>query len=298
MQNLIFPLVSIAIVTYNQKVFLRECINSCLQQDYPNFEIVVADDCSTDGTQEMLQEYAASYPEKFILKLSEKNNGITFNANLANFSCNGKYIAWIAGDDLMLPGKLVKQVEFMENNPNCNICYHNLEVFDSHSNKILYYKNEKLKLNGDIKTCIRYGAFNGACSNMVRKSKTPKNGFDSTLKVASDWLYWIDTLADGGSINYIDEVLGKYRRHSLNITNSTISISQNELDHLLSCQLLISRYPMYLSHIHYIYSYHYILMRFKLPYFRSIVSSFFLYPRFKTALRIFIYLLTLGLKKI
>lgn len=298
MQGYTYPLVSIAIVTYNQKSFLKECIDSCLQQDYPNFEIVVADDCSTDGTQEMLHEYATNYPGKFILKLSEKNNGITFNCNLANFSCNGKYIAWMSGDDLMLPGKLVKQVEFMEKNPNCNICYHNLEVFESDSNKVLYYFNEKLKLNGDIKTCIRYGTFNGACSNMVRKSKTPKNGFDSTLNVASDWLYWIDTLAEGGTINYIDEVLGKYRRHAHNITRSADTITQNELDHLISCQILISRYPMYLSNILYIYSFHYILLRFKLPYFKAVFTSFLLYPRIKTAIRIFVYLLSFGVKKV
>jgi glycosyltransferase involved in cell wall biosynthesis len=298
MQGHTNPLVSIAIITYNQKPFLKECINSCLQQDYPNFEIVVADDCSTDGTQEMLQEYASNYPGKFILKLSEKNYGVTFNSNLANFSCNGKYIAWMGGDDLMLPGKLIKQVEFMEKNPDCNICYHNLEVFESDSNKVLYYFNEKLKLNGDIKTCIRYGTFNGACSNMVRKSKTPKNGFDSTLIVASDWLYWIDTLTEGGTINYIDEVLGKYRRHAHNITRSADKITQNELDHLISCQILISRYPMYLSSILYRYSLHYILLRFKLPYIRAVFTSFLLYPRIKTTIRIFVYLLTFGVKKV
>ena len=58
------PLVSVAIITFNQAEFLRECIESVLQQDYANLEIVVADDGSTDGTQEMLRDYDRNHPEK------------------------------------------------------------------------------------------------------------------------------------------------------------------------------------------------------------------------------------------
>jgi glycosyltransferase involved in cell wall biosynthesis len=97
------PLVSLAIITYNQKDYLRECIESVLSQDYENIEIVIADDCSTDGTQDMLREYDKKYPNKFVLKLSERNQGITANSNLALFACCGKYIAMTGGDDIFLP---------------------------------------------------------------------------------------------------------------------------------------------------------------------------------------------------
>src|SRR5690554_3312559 len=107
------PLVSIAIVTYNQKHFLKECIESCLAQDYQNTEIVVADDGSTDGTHELLKEFAEKHPGKFVLRISEINQGITKNHNVAQFACSGKYIAWMGGDDLMLPRKISKQVDYM-----------------------------------------------------------------------------------------------------------------------------------------------------------------------------------------
>ena len=115
------PLVSISIITYNQKDFLRECIESALAQDYPHLEIVVADDGSKDGTHEMLHDYQARYPDKFVLRLAERNQGITANSNAAHFACTGKYIAWMGGDDLLLPGKIRRQVEFMVALPVCTL---------------------------------------------------------------------------------------------------------------------------------------------------------------------------------
>lgn len=287
-----YPLVSIAIITYNQKEYLKECIESCLKQDYPNFEIIVADDASTDGTQKMLHEYYNKYPSFFVLKLAAKNQGITANSNIAHFACKGKYIAWMGGDDLMLPGKISKQVEFMESNPGCAICYHNLEIFDSNDGRILRYYNDKLKINGDVKEAIRYGTFNGACSNMVRAEKSPLYGFDESLKVASDWLYWVETLANGGSINYIDEVLGKYRRHRNNVTNSRALITQNELDHLVACQIIIAKYPEHLPHALYAYSKKVESLRYKLPYFHSLFPLLFINPSYKIIIKILVYLLT------
>jgi glycosyltransferase involved in cell wall biosynthesis len=293
-----YPLVSIAIITYNQKEYLRECIESCLAQDYPNFEIVVADDCSTDGTQDLLREYEAKYPGKFVLRLAEKNQGITQNSNAAHFACKGKYIAWMGGDDLMLPRKISKQVAFMEKNSDCTICYHNLEVFDSDSNQILYYFNESVKINGDVRTSIRFGTFNGACSNLVRADKTPKDGFDSSLPVASDWLYWVETLGNGGTINYIDEVLGRYRRHSNNITRREDFVTQNELDHLVSCQIIMARFPQYFSDVMYVYSKRLLGLRHKVNYLQCLWKSICLRPTTKAIGGLGIYLLTFGKVKL
>lgn len=288
------PLVSIAIITYNQKDYLRECIESCLAQDYPNFEIIVADDCSTDGTQQMLKEYSEKYPGKFVLKLAEKNQGITQNSNVAHFACSGKYIAWMGGDDLMLPGKISKQVEYMEENPGCTICYHNLEVFDDRSNRVLYYSNEHRKINGDVRESIKYGTFNGACSNLVRADKTPKYGFIQSVPVASDWLYWVETLASGGTINYLDEVLGKYRKHDNNVTKAQDFVTQNELDHLVSCQIILAKYPQYTKEVLYIYAQRLLGLRYKLPYFTLVSKSFCLRPNIKDFIRLGLYILTLG----
>jgi len=288
------PLVSVAIITYNQKEYLRECIESVLAQDYKNIEIVVADDFSTDGTQNMLKEYDNQYQNKFVLKLSEKNQGITANSNLAHFACNGKYIAWMGGDDLMLPGKIRKQVEYMEKNPECTICYHNLDVFQSETNKTLYYFNSKNKYEGDVHVAIKHGTFNGACSNMLRANKIPKHAFHETIPVASDWLYWVETLRNGGTINYIDEVLGRYRRHENNVTKKTISISQNSIDHLNSCNIILSLNPNYYNAVMFKYANDLLNLRYKLPYFKTTLTSFLISPDIKKFIRLGLYIVSFG----
>lgn len=238
------PLVSVAIITYNQREFLHDCIESVLAQTYKNLEIVVADDGSKDGTHEMLLDYQQRFPNKFVLRLSEQNKGITTNSNEAHFACTGKYIAWMGGDDLMLPEKIEKQVEYMEANPNCTICYHDLDVFDSATGDTLYRFNQRHKpREGGVETCIRYGVFNGACASMVRADKAPKDGFNSRLPVASDWMYWIDSLANGGTINFLNSTLGRYRRHGGNVTSS--GSNQNRLDHWETLDLVNEHYPMF-----------------------------------------------------
>jgi glycosyltransferase involved in cell wall biosynthesis len=242
------PKVSIAIITYNQKEFLRECIESCLAQTYENIQIVIADDCSTDGTQELLQAYKKKYPHLIDLCLADKNVGITANSNAANEACTGDYVAWLGGDDIMFPEKLEKQVEFMERNVDITISYHDLDVFMSTSNETLHKLSEIAKpREGGVELLVRYGCFLGASSAMVRKTGSlPK--FDSRVPIASDWLYWIRCLESGGKIGYLPHILGRYRRHSKNITGSRKSLQNSSLqDHFITCAILKSEFPEFIS---------------------------------------------------
>jgi len=265
-----------------------------LAQDYPNFEIIVADDCSTDGSQEMLLEYESKYGERFVVRLAEVNRGVTLNSNIAHFSCSGKYIAWMGGDDLMLPGKLTRQVSFMEENPTCSICYHNLDVFDSETNSTIRSFNESKKINGDIRASIRFGTFNGASSTLVRADQTPRGGFDISLPVASDWLYWVETLGNGGTINYIDQTLGRYRRHGNNITRDEPFLTQSELDHLVSCQIILSKFPHYFADVISVYSERLIDYRHKIDYFGCLRASICLRPSFRAIVGLGVFLLSFG----
>lgn len=112
------PLVSVAVLTYNSEATIRQCIDSILMQDVNfDFEIVVGDDCSTDSTPLILSDYSQQIPNKFVLLLNEKNEGISRNNIKVLSHCNGEYVAMCEGDDYWLDKeKLSRQVTFLENN--------------------------------------------------------------------------------------------------------------------------------------------------------------------------------------
>lgn len=248
------PLVSICVITYNQKQFIHETLASVLNQDYDNLEIVVADDGSTDGTAEIVIDYAQRFPGKIIPIVGGPNLGITGNSNRGLSACEGKYISFLGGDDLMLPDKIRIQVEYMEANPNCSISYHDLDVFRHGTDKTLYFYNEKHKpKSGNARILIRNGCLNGGSSTMVRSEFIPTEGFDSNISIASDWLFWIETLLNSdGNICYINRVLGRYRQHENNVTKANNQkYSRGEMDHLASCMKLLFLHPQYSNDVLY-----------------------------------------------
>lgn len=210
-----YPLVSVAIITYNQKEYLRECIESCLAQDYPNFEIVIADDCSTDGTQEMLREYVAAYPSKFVLRLAEKNQGITPNSNACLEACSGKYIAMLGGDDLLLESKLSKQVDLLETQHDVSLCGTFTRLIDSKGSRIGLRKDFKKKKEAVYELCELVESGNGlvpVVSYMFRASLIPEEGFEPRIPIASDSLFMC-RVTSFGKIFIIKEELTAYRVH-------------------------------------------------------------------------------------
>lgn len=240
------PLVSVALITYNHVGFIAAALESVLSQSYTNFEIVIADDFSTDGTREIVKQYADKYPDRIKLAPSEMNLGVTKNHNRAFSGCEGKYIAWMSGDDIMLPEKLTIQVNYLEKNERCAICYHDLEYFNSDDNAVLYLKSKiDRPRNGTMSTVIKYGCFNGGVSNMIRREAAPPRGFDERIPIASDWLFWVETLMGGGEIHYIDQVLARHRRHASNVTvldSRNPSILEIQ-DHLMSSEIILSVFP-------------------------------------------------------
>lgn len=129
------PLVSICCVTYNHAPFIRKCLDGFLMQETTFLiEILIHDDCSTDGTTEIIKEYAAKHPD-LILPLYEEVNqyqqGKGGEIDLYNYNrARGKYIAYCEGDDYWTdPLKLQKQVDFMEANPEYSVCWHRCKQF-------------------------------------------------------------------------------------------------------------------------------------------------------------------------
>lgn len=114
------PLVSIGLMTYNHEAFIAKAIESVLMQETNfTYELVIAEDCSTDRTREIILNYKKKYPNLIRLLLQDQNVGMKKNSNDLRRACWGKYRANLEGDDYWIdPGKLQKQVDFLESHPD------------------------------------------------------------------------------------------------------------------------------------------------------------------------------------
>lgn len=144
-------LVSICCITYNQEKYIEKALDSFLMQKTNfKYEIIVHDDASTDRTVEIIKKYQKKFPE-IIKPIFEKENQYS-KGKKATILCMekaiGKYIAICEGDDYWTDNnKLQKQVDYMEKNENCTLCFHNAYIYDEKTKKIKSFMpyNKKIK---------------------------------------------------------------------------------------------------------------------------------------------------------
>lgn len=226
------PILSIAIITYNQKEFLEEAIDSILEQKTKYcYEVLICDDASTDGTEELATKLQIKHPEKIKYLRLPVNGGITKNSNLGFKNSSGKYFALIGGDDLFLPEKIERHVSFMEENENIVLSYHPVEIFDSLSNKTMFTTNTNNKetprnLNELFQICIP-----GAVSIIFRRDAIPSYGFDERLRMVSDWLFYIEVAAKG-DIGFLPITLARYRKHGDQASFRTYELLDESLNNI------------------------------------------------------------------
>lgn len=125
------PLVSVVVPVFNAEKFLKETINSVKSQTYDNWELILVNDCSTDKSADIIK-LAAKTDNRIKLVNLEKNGGAAKARNLGIMEAKGKYLAYIDSDDLWLPEKLEKQIEFMQKTDS-TFCYTGYEFADENA---------------------------------------------------------------------------------------------------------------------------------------------------------------------
>ncbi len=241
----VFPLVSVAILTYNSSKFITEAIESVLSQDYPNIEIVISDDASTDNTLNVVRKYEKNYPDKIRVISNESNLGPVNNWFKCVWACRGKYIIGLAGDDRFLPSIVLKQVAQIESDPNNIICYTDASVFDVSLQKELYRLSDKRPpCSGGIEVALAESIYYSPTS-MFRAEFKPKENIFAKIRYGADLAFYKEVMILAGicgKINYIPEVLYVYQKHSSNITETN---SVYRKDHIDAIKILQTKYPQY-----------------------------------------------------
>jgi len=213
---------SVTVITYNQENFIEETIDSILSQkiNVP-FEIVVGDDASTDKTPEIIQKYVEKYPNIIKPIYREKNLGHTGNYIETTREAKGEYIAHLDGDDLMLEGKLQKQVDFLDKHPECAMVHHLVNFIDKQGN-ITGKTKAKSATTGTINDIIRQNHIINS-SNMYRGACLDEHFYSipHNLMLHDKLAHMIKT--QYGKVCVIPEILGSYRVYSESIFKSASS---------------------------------------------------------------------------
>jgi glycosyltransferase involved in cell wall biosynthesis len=179
------PKVSVVVLTYNQKKYIGECIEGAVnQQTNFDYEILVGDDCSTDGTQEIILDYQKRFPDKVKPVLHPKNlgrNGL-YNTIETLKQATGYYVAIIDGDDYFLdPLKLQKQADYLDANPTFSGSFHNT---------FLMYEDAKAVCSGDKKYPVTENV-----TGLVPHEK--------------DAVYFVLNPPDQKRVNYLSDFMGE-----------------------------------------------------------------------------------------
>lgn len=209
------PLVSIVSLVYNHRPFIIRAIESWLMQktDF-TFEIVIGEDCSTDGSREIVFDYAAKYPDLINVITSDSNVGMRENSVRTNEAARGKYIAFCEGDDYWIDTmKLQKQVDFMESNPDFSICFHDaIVIWNDKSFPPKYFCEKNQKEITTTEDVINSWYIPSASMLMRREYLHDKPEWFKHV-YNGDWGTQL-ILSTKGKIKYIDQIMSVYRKNA------------------------------------------------------------------------------------
>ena len=215
-------LVGIYCITYNHKSYIRDCLEGFVKQKTNfKFKAVVFDDCSTDGTREIVEEYAKKYPDIIKPILPEHNvaqsKGFDFVAKAIYDNLNTKYVAYCEGDDYWTDeNKLQKQVDFLEAHPEYSGCFHPVKIHweNGEEKDSIYPKPQKIRgkkfvTAGDLLE-YNYIQTNSVLYRWAFIDKDFKEFFPE--KILPGDLYMHLLHAKRGNIGFLPEVMSVYRR--------------------------------------------------------------------------------------
>ncbi len=214
-------------ITYKHERYLAQAIESVLMQEttFP-LELVIGEDCSPDGTREIVKKYAALRPDVIRPILHERNVGMGANARAVQEACRGEFIACLEGDDYWTdPRKLQRQVDWLDANPQSPMCCHNVQMIDDATGQLIrlhclpdqkaLLTLEDLLLNNPIPTC----------SVVCRRESWPALPPSIQRLPVQDWPSWI-LISRRGPVGYLDFVGGCYRLHGASVWSSQPRIAQ------------------------------------------------------------------------
>ncbi|MCR9269168.1 MAG: glycosyltransferase [Hyphomonadaceae bacterium] len=208
---------SIVMPSFNQARFIRQSIESVLNQDFQDVELIVQDGMSDDGTVEILQEISAKDPR--LKWTSEHDDGPSAAVNSGLRRADGEFVGWLNSDDLFLSGTLKTVVTSFRSNPSWQLVYGHAEHVDETGDLIGKYPTQPPTVGLDG---FKAGCFICQPTVFFRRSVIERLGYlDTTLQTAFDYEYWVRAFGVfANEIGFLDPVLAQSRLHESCITKT------------------------------------------------------------------------------
>lgn len=205
--------ISVIMPVYNAEKYLKEAIDSILEQTYSDFEFIIINDCSSDDSEEIIMSYD---DERIVYLKNEENLGVARTLNKGLDAAKGEYIARMDSDDISLPDRFSVQIDFMESNRNIAVCGTSVQLFGSTNMLVRNSDNsKKSKIDLLFSSCLAHP------SVMIRKSALNELNlrYDINFEKIEDYDLWVN-LSRRYDICSIDKVLLKYRTHDKQVTQN------------------------------------------------------------------------------
>lgn len=211
--------VSVIIATYNQKDYLLEAMESVLHQTVLPYEIVVADDHSTDGSQELIRDYLVRCPGRVKAVFQNENVGIPKNRNSALRQASGNYVAFLDGDDRFLPFKTERELEAIRKSRAFPCVYSNVRFIDG-GGRFLRPRDSSPQPSGNIFSHVARGSFGLLRSLLIPRFALERwGGFDERFPYYDGFELTL-RLAKHCEFLYLAEPLVEKREHRLSASKS------------------------------------------------------------------------------
>jgi glycosyltransferase involved in cell wall biosynthesis len=236
--------ISVFVTSYNQKDYLIEAIESLLGQTLRPFEIIIADDCSSDGSQAVIERYARKHPDLIRPFYHKQNLGIPRNKSFAMSQVRGDLVTYLDGDDRYLPTKLERELETLLKHPEAQIVYSNVRHIDVDGHEIRSWANpnhtlpsgnvfqEVFSRNFPRRTIFRH--------EIVYYKWFKEVGFyDPNFAMYHDWELRIRLTKHCRAV-YCPEILSEYRIHGGGISKSEPArhLEEGQRVYITNCSLL------------------------------------------------------------
>jgi len=209
MENNISPLISVVLPVFNVEEYIKESIESVLNQTIQDFEIIVIDDCSTDATLQIVSQFD---DQRIRVITKQKNKGLIDSLNIGFDVALGKYIARVDGDDVNTLDRFEKQLNYLEANKEIAACGCWLKAFGYRNDIIKHKENHK-----DIQAHLLNSNPMSLGATMLRTASYIPFRFDTNMWHVEDYDYWARTAWDC-KLHNLQEVLYYYRTHKTQVS--------------------------------------------------------------------------------